>query len=197
MARVLVSTPMFSPFICAETDLALREMDYGRHEITPHHVRGFDVARARNMMAQAALDGAFDYILMVDSDVVPPRHAFTRLIGHGEDMVLGWYPRGANPEMTNMVRFNAIDQAEERCYPVKEIESLSALVRLRGGGLGFALISTDVFKLFHRPWFEFKDFPSGAGFGEDYVFCDRVRLLGVDVLVDPLVRCGHVKEAVL
>ena len=197
MARILISTPMYSPFVCAETDLALRQMDYGSHEVIPHHVRGFDVARARNMMAQAALDEGCGYILMVDSDIVPPVYAFTRLMSHGKDMVLGWYPRGTNSEKTNMVRFNAIDQTEERCYPVKELESLSELVKLRGGGLGFALISTEVFRLFQRPWFEFRDFASGAGMGEDYVFCDRVRLLGVDVLVDPLVRCGHVKETVL
>ena len=197
MAKVLVATPMYSPFICAKTDLALRSMDYGNHDITPHLCQGFDVARARNMIAAAAVGGFFDYVLMVDSDIVPPVYAFTRLVSHERDMVLGWYPRGNNPEMTNMVRFNAIDQTEERCYPVKELESLSGLVKLRGGGLGFALIKTDVFKLFKRPWFEFKDFPSGAGLGEDYFFCDRVRQLGVDVLVDPLVRCGHVKETVL
>lgn len=197
MAKVLVATPMYAPFICAKTDLALREMDCGSHEVVPHICQGYDVARARNMIADAAVRGGCDYVLMVDSDIVPPVYAFTRLISHGKDMVLGWYPRGNDPEMTNMVRFNAIDQSAKRCYPVEELESMSGLVKLRGGGLGFALISTDVFRLFDRPWFEFKDFPSGQGLGEDYAFCDRVRLLGVEVLVDPLVRCGHVKSVVL
>ena len=33
-------------------------------------VKGYDCAKARNEIVKKALDGGFDYVLMIDSDVV-------------------------------------------------------------------------------------------------------------------------------
>jgi hypothetical protein len=79
-------------------------------------------------------------------------------------------------------------------------------VEVAAGGLGCALIRSDVFRRMEFPWFEWKDqsrFPRlatdvyslpGDAFnsgGEDVTFCQRLPAVGVTCYADTRVACGH------
>ena len=78
-------------------------------------------------------------------------------------------------------------------------------IDVKGGGLGCALIRTEVFERLEFPWFEWKDlgyedcfavdvygctdrFQSG---GEDIEFCNACRYEGIRITADARVACGH------
>ena len=63
------------------------------HEVLFDYVRGYGAARARNLIAEEALEGGFEAVLMVDSDVVPPRDALALLSEGDAPVVLGCYRR--------------------------------------------------------------------------------------------------------
>ena len=199
MARILLSVPSFDYSVDSRVDEALGNLDRCGHEIVQRNIGGWDVARARNLMAHAALDENCDYLFMVDSDTVPPRDALTHLMSHNLDVCLGWYPRGTDPSMTNMIVPCTLGYTES--FPVSELERLAdngvELLEVKAGGLGCALIKTSVFRRFKAPWFLFVNHGDGRWLGEDNYFCQQVAQSGSRIYADARVRCGHVKDTVL
>lgn len=157
---------------------------------------GYSIARARNFMAQWALEAKADYLLMVDSDVVLPHKAIANLLEHRKMVCLGWYPRGTDGRQTGVVRLNTPGHGD--CYSVDELAGMdSEPFEVKAGGMGCALISTEVFGRFRRPWFEYLDTANGTGTSEDYMFCKKCWESGVSVFLDPRVGCGHIKDRLL
>jgi len=158
---------------------------------------GYSIARARNFMAQWALEAKADYLLMVDSDIILPQDAIANLLEHREKACIGWYARGSDEHRTNIVRLNTAGHGD--CYSVRELASMEyeGPFEVKAGGMGCALISTEVFGRFRRPWFEYLDSENGNGTSEDYMFCKKCWEAGVSIMLDPRVGCGHIKERVL
>jgi GT2 family glycosyltransferase len=46
---------------------------------------------SRNIILQYALENNYDYVLMIDADVVPPKNVLKELLGCKKDIVSGWY----------------------------------------------------------------------------------------------------------
>jgi glycosyltransferase involved in cell wall biosynthesis len=163
------------------------------------YVGGYDVARARNFMAQYALEKAVDYLFMVDSDIVLPVDALTSLLENKVDVCLGYYARGTDDSMTNIVKAGSTDY--RNCYSIAEMVALKdagvGLIKAKGGGMGCALIRTDVFKRSVRPWFKYLDYANGDGLSEDYYFCNTCNGAGFGVYVDARVACGHIHDKVM
>ena len=64
-------------------------------------------------------------------------------------------------------------------------------VRIKGGGFACALIKTSVFSQLDYPWFQYVTNEDYSTFSEDFYFCQHAALYGVDIWMDPRVRCGH------
>lgn len=198
---LMVCVPTFDRAIrslCAESlgnaiehadSLGLLEMVVHRYQM------GYDIARARNLMAQWALEEGVDKLLMVDSDMVLPKDALSRLLDNDVDVCLGWYVHGTSDAETNMVKWGGRGYGD--CFTASELAGMSGRVRVRAGGLGCALVDTGVFGRFQRPWFEYRDFKDGSALSEDYDFCRKCDAAGVPVWVDASVACGHIHERVL
>ena len=67
--RILIAVPTFEN-IFPDTYKSIWDLDKCGHDVSFEYVRGYDCATARNKIAQKAIDGAYDYVLMVDNDVV-------------------------------------------------------------------------------------------------------------------------------
>lgn len=174
--------------------------------VVHRYVGGYDVARARNFMAQWALDEGVDYLLMVDSDMVLPKDAIANLLSHDVEICTGWAVKGSSDYgLTSVVKFGP--NSFNDCYYADEIDMMacdyrlhgikSPLLDVKGNGMCCALISTDVFRRFKRPWFKFVDNANGSGLGEDYWFCMQCANLGMKVHVDTRVGCGHIHDRIL
>lgn len=161
-------------------------------------VRGYDCARARNAIAQKAVDGGFDYVLMVDSDTIIPKDTLTRFFERDPGSVmLGIYPKKYTSGQTEIFSFATQDYTDANRYSFAtfndEMESNQAhRIRVKGGGLGCALIDVDIFNRIPKPWFLYITYPNGEALSEDLYFCEQVQNVEGTISVDPRVRCGHV-----
>jgi len=202
VARLMVCVPSFDRTLrsaCAESlgNAIEHAESLGMLEGVVHkYPRGYSIARARNFMAQWALEEGATHLLMVDSDMVLPEDAVSNLLERDVPVCLGFYVRGTSDTETNMVRKGAIDNSN--CHSAQELASMAPeLVRIKRGGLGCALVKTEVFGTFKRPWFVYHDHADGAGLSEDYDFCRKCEGAGIGVFVDTRVACGHIHERVL
>lgn len=160
-------------------------------------VNGQIVDDARTAMAEEAVRRGVDYLLMVDADVVLPEHAIATLVRDGLDVCMGYYPRGLRDDgMTNVIRLGASDYRDS--IPGSELAALREkgvdTLKVKGNGLGCALVRTGVFKRIGDPWF---NFVRRQQFSEDYWFCRQCTNAGIDLHVDTRVACGHIHDRVL
>ena len=198
MARVLVAIPTFDGSVKAQTFESVANMDWGDCDLQYKSFSGYDCAAARNNIADHMLEHGFDYVLMVDSDVVLPQDALTSLMEHGETLVLGWYAHQGSfaPPHGNGLTCLCKPPSYHEQFSGEELKALAASgekkVTIRGGGMGCALIRRDAFERTSFPWFKFLVYDSRIGvLSEDLFFCKKLRDAGIQPYGDPRVACGH------
>ena len=204
--RILIAVPTFET-IYPDTYKSLWDLDKGGHEVLFDSVRGYDVATARNHIAQRALDLETDYVLMVDNDVVLPKDALTKLLENAQMVNLGYY---AHREADNIYRGKTCicrlkdkDGNEyyhfpmESEYTAEEMQKMAETgankILVHGGGMGCALIWTEVFRKCTYPWYDWVNYGDAnrGMLSEDLYFCVLCRNNGIPIYADVRVGCGH------
>ena len=197
MSRVLIAVPTFET-ILPDTFQSIWDMERPC-ECDFRFVRGYDCATARNKIADMAVDGGYDAVLMVDSDMTLPTDALANLMEDDVDVASGWYLRRSVDTMqTNAYRLLDDDRRPYYGYPHKsaysaeEMRSMEGLVQVHGTGMGCCLIRTDVFRRLPYPWFDWVNYADRHGMlSEDLFFCSALGKAGIPLHVDPRVACGH------
>lgn len=152
------------------------------------------VYTARNIICKQAIEGGYDYVLWLDSDMVFEPDILTRLLADERDIVTGLYFRRVSP--FTPVLFSQLDIKGNECkfsgvdtYPAE-------LFEVAGAGLGCMLMRTKVLEKIAEEegpvWFA----PMG-NVGEDCAFCIRARKHGFKVYCDPQVKVGHVGNTII
>lgn len=189
---VLICVPTFET-ISTETYKALWELDGAGCDLMFEPIKGYDCATARNRCADKAIAYKADWLLMVDSDTVPPPDALSNALSHDMDVVLGYYQfkNRADGETCLWRRGNWTSRFKAGELRVKAMQG-EYLIPAQGGGLGFALVRTSVFGKLARPYFKWDIKADGTETGEDVYFCEQCRKAGVTVYADSRIACGHV-----
>ena len=194
--KILIAVPTYEN-IYPDTFRAIYNLDKGRNNVDFEFFRGYDVAKARNLIAKATLDGGYDYVFMVDNDEVPPKHALRCLLEGARKIAVGYcLSRSKNAPnttgRTTAFKFGGKNYVAEDAYTVSELRKLrdggASKVIIRGSGLGCALIHRSVFEKMQFPYFKWVEYASGAQLSEDLYFCEQVK---DDIYVDTRVGCGH------
>ena len=158
------------------------------HELHFDFIRGYDCAVARNEIVKRTFHGAYDYVLMVDSDTIVPDNVLDLMLDPPADIVLGVCPRKNTKEgKTAIIKFDAPEYHDSYYY--KDLPEGRTLVK--GGGFACALVKTSVFTILQDPWFQYVINEDGSTLSEDYYFCQNARFMGLDIYMEPRVRCGH------
>ena len=134
---------------------------------------------ARNQLAEVAVNGGFDRVLFLDSDMTFPPWTFKRLselMETGKSFVSGLY-FGRRPPFGPIAEVYE-DFPEDTVFPVKAV------------GFGCVMLSVDLLKKVGAVYGT--GFCPISGFGEDLSFCLRAGELGETVWVDSALQCGHV-----
>lgn len=153
--------------------------------------KGYDCAKARNAIAQEALDYGFDYVLMVDSDIILPSNALVNLLENPVDICLGVYPRkNTTTGQTEIFKLGHKNFTDKNNLNISEIKEPGRM-DIKGGGLGCALINVSIFKVLPKPWFYYMIYANGDVLSEDNYFCDKASQKGFVIQADTRVRCGH------
>ena len=149
---------------------------------------------ARNKFCQQAIDGEFDYIFWLDSDMVFPSYVLQQFMQHDKDIVAGLYFRRAYP--FTPVAFSEL-RRENGILRMKDLEEWpNDLFEVDGVGFGCVLMKTDCL-------FDIAGKEGGVWFtptpdaGEDAAFCLRAKEYGYEIWVDPTVKLGHVGQTVI
>lgn len=207
--RILIEVPTYDGRISQATSQSLWRLDRCGHEVDYKPRQGYGCAMARNRIAADALNARYDRVMMVDNDIELPPDALRNLLGHSAPVVMGWYlNRYARGEgrLTTLYKFPSYTWD---MYEAKELLALRDAgtfeVRVKGGGMGCCLIDPAIFRILPFPWFEWTDlsrdeldagdvyachdaFQSG---GEDINFCNLVTAMGLPIVADTRVACGH------
>lgn len=153
------------------------------------------IYNARNDLTRKAIDGGFDRILWLDSDMVFEPDLMERLsarLDTGIEFVSGLYFKRREPVAP--VIFKTCGSYERKGqlipfaspyldYPEDKLFEIAA------AGFGGCMMTVDLVK---KVWEKFGyPFSPMLGFGEDLSFCCRVSRLGSKMWCDPTVKLGH------
>ena len=204
--KILIAVPTYET-IYPDTFKSLWDMDKDGHEVLFESVRGYDVATARNRIARLALNLETDYVLMVDNDVVLPKEALKLLLDGAEDVNLGFYAHRGTDNMyhgrTCICKLYDEEGNAYYHYPLESeytaeemrgmAEAGETKIEVHGGGMGCALIRTDVFRKTEYPWFDWVNYGNAnrGMLSEDLYFCSLCRASGIKIHSDVRVGCGH------
>ena len=204
--KILVAVPTFET-ITPDTFQSIYALDTGGHEVLFEFIRGYDVATARNRIAQRALDLETDYVLMVDNDVVLPKDALMNLLENEKNVCLGYYAHRGTDNRYNgrtcICKLKQPDGSDYYHYPLESeytaaemrelAESGKKAILVHGGGMGCALIKTDVFKRASYPWYDWINYGDAnrGMLSEDLYFCEVCRNAKIRIYSDVRVGCGH------
>jgi len=184
--RILIAVPTFAS-IEPEVFKAIYNLR-SDHDLFFDFVKGYDCAVARNEITRLAQLGGYDYVLMVDSDTIIPPDALDLMLDPPADVVLGVCPRKNTKDgKTAIIKLGA--QEYHDSYYYRDLPEERTLVK--GGGFACALVKTSVFTRLDDPWFQYVTNADGSTLSEDYYFCQNARFYGIDIWMDPRVRCGH------
>lgn len=194
--RILIAVPTYET-IYPDTFKAIYDLDKGEHEVMFEFVRGYDVAAARNNIAKLALKKNADYVLMVDNDVVMPADALLNMLEHHVDVCLGYYahreankPYDGKTSICKLGEFNYTNQFQGNELAARKTIG-ETLIEIHGGGMGCALINTEIFRKLAYPWFRWVNYKDGGTLSEDLYFCEICGQAGIKIYSDVRVGCGH------
>lgn len=164
-------------------------------EITPVWV-SFDalIQRARNDTAAIAIEGGYDDLIWIDSDIEWQPEWFFKLLDHPHDVVGGTYRKKGD-----------IEEYVLRQTTKKSIDPDSGLMEVDGLGTGFVKMSRSAIQYLwnsSRKYIDPKDnkeramifdvtIESMSMVSEDITAFNRLRNGGYSVWLDTTVCCGH------
>lgn len=166
---------------------------------------------SRNLIIEYALKNNYDYILMMDSDVIPPKDIIERLLAHSKDIVSGLYFNfmmdSGRPKILP-VAWRGI--TEEEFEEIKKVAVLPAIVKshedlkrhltpeeidtnelleVRYPSNGCMLISKNVFEKVRYGLLDMTGIKASTT--EDVYFIKKAIELGFKAYCDTSLKCFH------
>ena len=157
---------------------------------------------------QKPFEGLYDdykKMIWVDSDNIVNADQIKKLLSHDVDIVAGWYRQYSSGAIDDT---NKAACGREKALLMGEIPKLKrnerGLIEVEYAGFGLMVIKKGVFEALGFPWFrswvEERE-ENGVQLAElitdDGGFCMNAKKLGYHIYIDPDVRVGHEKMAVL
>lgn len=156
---------------------------------------------ARNEIAKSAIDGGYDRILWLDSDMTFPPDLMARLserLDEGYEYVSGLYFTRKEP--IKPVLFHHLDMTEVDGKPMPVAKNIpdyprNSVFQIAASGFGCVMMDVGLLKrikdTFGLP------FSPVAGFGEDLSFCIRADKVGAKMYCDSSIKLGHCGHTVI
>lgn len=153
---------------------------------------------SRNKLTKLAIDGGFDYVLWVDSDMVFKPDLLMRMLAvteeHDFDFLSALCFRRKPPYKPVIIRqlsvVDFIPHAEPyEPYPEDDFFEIEA------SGFGCVLTTTKILKAIQDK--DFLPFSPLPGWGEDYSFCIRARDLGYKLYCHSGIKVGHISQMII
>lgn len=152
------------------------------------------VYESRDKLAQAAINGGYDYLMFIDSDMTFPPDALDKLISTKKDIVSGLCFTKSEKALpcafSKIVRGNRFKDASRTEIGRWVTTDKNDCTEIAGCGGAFLLINTKVLVKIGkrcREWFR----PEWH-LGEDLAFCERAKKCGYKIWLMPYIAIGHI-----
>jgi len=161
------------------------------YDVTFQYFWGYQVDQVRNLIAHWVVNGGFDYLFAVDSDISFETDTLARLLSHDKDIVTGIYiQRIPGTHVIEVMRKNAHGGVSHVDWNTIKGRGL---VPIDGCGFGCALIKGEVFRAIPYPHFLYHSAIDHANtVSEDVHFCNQARDRGFTLWADTNVICDHI-----
>lgn len=155
---------------------------------------GGDKPRNMNLLAKTMMDGGFDYLMSIDSDMTFPADGITRLIENDKDIVGANYAvRGNSVDGDIRVAVVKVAGADGKKMVTTLDRLPKELFKCRGTGNGFVLYKRKVFETMRKPYFWVDEMEDGDWHGEDILFHELAQdKYGLEVWCNPKIKMGHI-----
>ena len=241
-AKILVASPIFNGMrYCFEEFLeGIRNLDFPKYDILVvdnsrtddffneiKDLEGIKVLKdyvgeeknklrlisSRNKILDYALENDYDYVLMMDSDVIPPGTILRDLLDSGKDIVSGLYYN--NFRIDGMIKRSPVcwrhitpQEFEEikskinlppfvksgndlRRHLTEEEANSDKIFRVKIPSAGCMLIKRNAFEKLRYGLLEV---PGNLSTGDDIYFCTKAEEEGFEIYCDTKVKCKHLVE---
>ena len=190
MIKILIAVPTFEN-ILPDTFKSIYYLEKTNDmNVDFDFVRGYDCARARNIICNNAINNNYNYVLMIDSDIIVPTHTLIKMLDDPKPICLGCYPRkntkNGTFEIFKLGQYNFADT-----FNYGELISFNGKIEVKGGGFGCAMVDVNILNQLPRPLFKYVEYESGSTLSEDNYFCSNASKAGFKIYADTDVMCGH------
>lgn len=196
MSKILIAVPCMDQ-VPAPFAQSLAMIRKGDHDCAIMFQMGSLIYTSRNNLAMAAIEGEFDWILWLDSDMVFAQDTLQKMMQiateNDYDFLTGMYHRRVPP--FTPVMFETLEKAEKG-VTWTEFEDVPK-ERFEVAGCGFGLCLTKVDMIFDMQSKYETLFTPFFGVGEDLAFCWRARQMGYKIWCEPSIEAGHVGYSVV
>lgn len=142
------------------------------------------VHKNRERIVERAIEGNYDYLFFIDSDMCFAPEVLDRLLSRNKDIIGGNYHR-RNIHKETVIKFRENGQFVNKELPEGMFECASL-------GTGCMLIKVEVLKKMQKPYFDFNY--KGEEMGEDVYFCLKAQDTGYKIYCDNTMDIGHLGE---
>lgn len=161
------------------------------------------IDNARNSCVRAFLKSGMEYMLFVDSDMLPPKDSLERLLKHNRAIISGIhhavykYDDRQNP-IIGTSSFTKMEKKENGQTERTLVQLNTGLHKVIGASTAFLLIHKSIFKDWKAPWFRFEWNADYTDYiGEDYWFCMEAARRGFEIYTDSDVFIKHAKQVII
>ena len=207
--KVMLGLPTYDFKLSAKMAISL--MDFvvkaGNHgvQVIVGNISGCSVvSRARNLIVNDFLESDCTDLMFIDADINFNADDIFRLMVWNQNPKYGIVAGVPVARKKGQVYISTLDTEGDG----KIFMNAYGLVKAKRVATAFMLINREVFEKLgplHPEWtyiddrnmegeiqsfFDFKSTPDGY-VGEDYLFCDRVHEIGMEVWIDPTIKLGH------
>lgn len=158
-------------------------------------VEGTNVAKQRNIGVQGFLKTDFTHLFFVDSDMVLPKDALTKLLSTDKDIITSLYFQKKEPF------FPVIGKRSEDLLEWIVNYPQNSIIEVEYCGMGCCLIKRNVLETMLPKLENIGEIPQFFSYAnnlsEDIFFCDKARENGFKIFCDTSVKCGHLKQSVI
>lgn len=193
--NILIGIPT-KDVIDIEAAISIMNLDWDGHAIDYTHADGcgvYGIAQARNRLCQKAIDGQYDKLFMIDSDMIVPEDAIHNLLDPDAPLVIGVARYKNDSRRAPIFRFTQ-DETGSDAWEWDKIPA--GRFEFRSGGVACAMIDVGMLKKIPRPWFVWEERGNGTYVGEDIGFYEKITGRGYHPQADGRVRCGHIGKKI-
>lgn len=198
MAKILVGVPAMAT-VATQFAYCLRKLEHGNNSVDYQFIENSLVYDARNNISAAAINGGYDWLLFIDSDMIFDSDLLLRLLATAEaekaDLCTAlFFTRKVPIKPSVFSEFYYKQESENVRNPYAERMDdypKDSVFSIAGCGLAATLISVDALR---EVWSKYgTPFTPYGGFGEDFSHCIRLNSLGDKKLIcDSRIKVGHI-----